>query len=352
MEAGSLVEAEGKDLIFLISQPRSGSTLLQRMLGAHPDVHTVSEPWLMLPPLSVLRAGSQSAEYDANLARQALTGFLEELPGGIGEYYEGVRQMYSYLYRSALDGSGKRWFLDKTPRYYHIIPEIHRTFPAASFIILLRNPLAVLCSVLAASVQGYWLNLHQSKSDLLEAPDLLLSGIQILGERVAVVHYEKLVGDPANVMTRICSRLGLVFSPNVLHYGREGPLTWPFGDQKTVHQLTEPDPAMATAWQSMLQDSQVWRLTHDYLQWLGKERVEAMGYPYAVLKKLVAAHQPGRVRLASTYSLSWLLAKGKHDRAVWVRGLVWAREQIRTRGMLGALSELPQEVRRALSEFE
>ena len=35
-------------LVFLLSLPRSGSTLLQRLLAAHPQVHTVAEPWLML----------------------------------------------------------------------------------------------------------------------------------------------------------------------------------------------------------------------------------------------------------------------------------------------------------------
>jgi len=34
----------GENLVFLVSLPRSGSTLLQRILSNHPDVHTVAEP--------------------------------------------------------------------------------------------------------------------------------------------------------------------------------------------------------------------------------------------------------------------------------------------------------------------
>ncbi|MFV1990599.1 MAG: sulfotransferase, partial [Acidimicrobiales bacterium] len=40
---------------FLLSLPRSGSTLLQRLLGAHSMVATVAEPWLLIPPLYALR---------------------------------------------------------------------------------------------------------------------------------------------------------------------------------------------------------------------------------------------------------------------------------------------------------
>ncbi|WP_189477523.1 sulfotransferase [Halioglobus pacificus] len=39
---------EQTELIFLISQPRSGSTLTQRLIATHEEVFTRSEPWLML----------------------------------------------------------------------------------------------------------------------------------------------------------------------------------------------------------------------------------------------------------------------------------------------------------------
>ena len=41
----------GENLIFIISQPRSGSTLLQRMLSGNKDIKASAETWLMLHPL-------------------------------------------------------------------------------------------------------------------------------------------------------------------------------------------------------------------------------------------------------------------------------------------------------------
>ena len=46
----------GENLIFIISQPRSGSTLLQRMLSGNKDIKTSAETWLMLHPLYAVRS--------------------------------------------------------------------------------------------------------------------------------------------------------------------------------------------------------------------------------------------------------------------------------------------------------
>ena len=183
-------------LIFLISQPRAGSTMLQRILAGHGDVQTLSEPWLMLHPFYALRQAGYEAEYNAGVARGAVLDFLQSLPRGEQDYLEGLRRMYLYLYDRALAGSGKHFFLDKTPRYYFVIPELLRTFPEAHFIILLRNPLGVLNSVLSTRVRENWYALHKFKHDLLRAPQLILAGLEQLGDKAIVVHYEQLLQDP------------------------------------------------------------------------------------------------------------------------------------------------------------
>ena len=42
--------------IFLLSLPRSGSTLLHRMLASHPQVATLPEPWVPMPLFEKLHA--------------------------------------------------------------------------------------------------------------------------------------------------------------------------------------------------------------------------------------------------------------------------------------------------------
>jgi len=299
----------GERLIFMISQPRSGSTMLQRMLGCHPDVHTVSEPWLMLHPFYACRDGYQ-ADYDADTARTALNHFVQGIKRSGGSqdvYLQGVRRMYSYLYDCALSGSNKKYFLDKTPRYYLIIPQILKTFPKAKFIILIRNPLAVLTSILKTWKKENWFSIQQHSHDLMRAPELILDGINQLGPKAAVVHYEQLTRDPARVLQGVCQHLQLEFHPQMVDYGRHGQAAWPLGDPQTVYQHSRPAAHYADRWLTSIQDPQVWRLAKDYLGALGPTLIHRLGYSYADLERSLGANQPGRTKF--TVSLSWLLAK-------------------------------------------
>ena len=40
--------------VFVMATPRSGSTLLQRVLTTYDEVGSTAEPWVLLPPLLAL----------------------------------------------------------------------------------------------------------------------------------------------------------------------------------------------------------------------------------------------------------------------------------------------------------
>lgn len=346
------IGSQGDNLIFLISQPRSGSTLVQRVLAVHPDIYTMSEPWLMLHPLYALRPEGYRAEYNEDLAGSALRGFLQTIPRGDDEYIKGVQRMYSYLYESALAGSGKRYFLDKTPRYYLIIPELYRTFPKARYIILFRNPLAVLCSVLKTWVKEDWFSLSGAKNDLIRAPRLLLEGVELLGKGVGVVHYERLVENPEGEVRRICDSLGLDFVPEMIEYGRLNLPRWSFGDSELIYQHAQPATENIQKWVKMLADPQVWRLANDYLRLLGREIVEQIGYPYEELRQLLEAHRPRRVSPRLTFPLAWLLNEPVKGPNRWMCGVSALVMLLRTRGVRGTAVAVMRGVAYALSSPE
>lgn len=276
----------GQNLIFLISQPRAGSTLLQRMLGAHPDVHTTSEPWIALHPVMALRDGGMSAVYDHGLARSATLDFLSGLPHGEATYVDAVRQMLLVLYDAALDSSGKRVFLDKTPRYYFIVSELARIFPGARFVLLIRNPLAVLSSILetwvrtpsASGLNGFW-------HDLLTAPRHLVDGAVALGGAATVVRYESLVRTPDVEMRRLCDRLGIAFLPEMVEYGSDADAArWALGDQGLVYDERWPVGGRVDRWSEVLRRFPNWHaLGHVYLECLGASLCHRLGYETTAL---------------------------------------------------------------------
>ncbi len=304
-------DSQRPNLIFLISQPRAGSTMTQKILGGHPEIFTVSEPWLLLHPFYALRDKGYEAEYSAQLANKALDSFLNLLPNGKVAYFEGISEMYGNLYQKALAQTGRSYFLDKTPRYYNIISELSQAFPEASFIILLRNPLAVLCSIISTWIipsNLYYLRLNLYRHDLLKAPKLLLQGIDLLGERCIVLHYEKLLQYPEQEISQLCERLGIEFLPSMLEFGVANADKWQLGDKKDPYKSVKPNIQNIEQWKVELENPQVWRLVNDYLKLLGSDMIQQMGYSYEQLRQcLDEYYPPHRFRLWNTIPLQWLL---------------------------------------------
>ncbi|MEB3211041.1 MAG: sulfotransferase [Leptolyngbyaceae bacterium] len=331
----------GKNLIFLISQPRSGSTLLQQMLNKQPGIHTTAEPWTMLSSVYGLRESGHEAEYNAQSAWLAVNDFIQQLPNQRSTYIEGLRLMHTHLYNSALEGTGCSHFLDKTPRYYHIIPELYEIFPEATFIFLLRNPLAVACSVMDTWIKGKWFKVYKYRSDLLDAPHRLVEGIQLLGDRSLIVNYEQLLLEPETVIDDITQRLNLPSStenlrsstvkpihPNILHssvlakrmgYSMNSPSpvvetpvpTTGFGykDQKLLFLHGTPDKKNMNKWVRHLEHPQKWRLLNDYYNALGDDTIRSLGTNPEEIKTLLDAYRPFLIRRMLTVSLNWAAKK-------------------------------------------
>ncbi len=322
--SGRPVGLQGENLIYLISQPRAGSTLLQRILATSHDIHTLSEPYLMLHPLYALRSSGYTAEYYEKLAREATVAFLDSIPGGEAAYVDGIRRMYSHLYGLALEQSGKRYFLDKTPPYYFIIPELAGIFPDARYIILLRNPLAVLSSIMMKWLDRDWLRIRDFGSALLRAPRLLLDGIDHVGSRCLVVHYEKLVEDPETQVSRMCAWLNIGYCPAMVDYGHANLPRWTLGDSSEIYLHHRPMGQNATKWIQSLEHPQFWRYSHDYLHALGKPVVEQMGYSFDGLNQVLEEHRPSNLRLWRTVPLSLAVEETsgvkRSVRNIWISG--------------------------------
>jgi len=277
----------GANLIFVISLPRSGSTLLQRILGVHCDVLTVPEPWIMLHPLYALKREGIETEYEAFQARQALDDFLGHTAHGEETYIEAIRMMTSMLYGSVFKDKRKRFFIDKTPRYFHIIPELRQVFPNAKFVILLRNPIAVLSSVMETwfnNQPGLFLKSY-NRLDMVKGPGLLLDGIRILDDKAIVVRYEDLVTDPENHVRKLSEKLGLTFNLQMLDYSNSPQPQGRFGDQTSVLEHSAPVSDSVEKWRTSLSTKELANFAHKYLNSLGSEIVTKLGYDFEALKR-------------------------------------------------------------------
>ncbi len=301
----------GSNLAFLISTPRSGSTLLQQILAGHPDIHSLPEPWLMLNPCHSRRGSVLTSDYEPKLTSQALDGFLSQISGGDAVFTDAVRAMSDRLYNAALVGSGKRIFLDKTPRYFHILPELREIYPAARYVFLLRHPLAVLSSCLNTWFDGDVETFTQNKNmiDCFEGPRRIFDTISALGDAAVRISYERLVADPSAEIERLCGRIGIGFDASIIDYGASTMPNSQFGDQTNLLNFDRPVTNFTECWHEHMRDPEIAGLALKLLDHLGEAVFRGLGYDFDEASSIVATAIA--TREADTQSADQLTVNGE-----------------------------------------
>ncbi|HJP18766.1 MAG: hypothetical protein CMD96_06050 [Gammaproteobacteria bacterium] len=288
-----MIASNGENLIFLISQPRAGSTLLQLMLSGHADIATTSEPWIALHPIYALRTSGIDTMYDSKLAHLALLDFLKQSGMDISFYKKQVASFLLSLYKQAIEYQKKKFFLDKTPHYCQIIPELVEIFPKAKFIILFRNPLAVLNSILKTWVKDDITHLGSYENHLMDAPRKLVDFTKEYPERCLKVKYEELVTMPEIVLKDICSFLDISYSDRMLEYDNRYNAEWKFGDQVGVSKTSRPIVESLDKWKKGYTSPQERLFALSYLKSLGPELIKVMGYDFNEIKSSINAPEVG-----------------------------------------------------------
>ncbi|MEZ5684119.1 MAG: sulfotransferase, partial [Novosphingobium sp.] len=124
---------EGRMPAFVVGSPRSGTTLLDTLLGGHPDVVVAEE----LP------------------MRERIE---EEFPGlessTDNDRVEAARRRYFEIAELACGPIGERLLVDKHPLHTATIPLLDRLFPGAPIVLVERHPCAVTLSCFTTPFQS------------------------------------------------------------------------------------------------------------------------------------------------------------------------------------------------------
>jgi hypothetical protein len=261
--------------IFLFSLPRTGSTLVQRVLATHPEVDTVSEPWLLLPLLYGLREEGARAEYWHVTAAQAIGDFTRELPNGRDDYLDEVRRLALNLYGKAAQ-PGATYFIDKTPHYHLIAGQLIQLFPDARFIFLWRDPLSVVSSLIDSLRGGRWEPEH-FRIDLRNGLTNLTDAFERNAGRCCAVRYEDLLGQEPG-WERLFDYLDLTFRPDLVGNFAEVQLKGRYGDRAGLRRYSSFSDEPLGKWQHALRGAVRRDWMRRYLIEIGEHRLAVMGY--------------------------------------------------------------------------
>jgi len=262
--------------IFLLSLPRSGSTLTQRVLATHPKIATESEPWVLLPLYAALEPGLCQARYSQETLEKAIADFCNVLPDGRNGYHAAVRAFAMTLYSGIAEKQGAIFFLDKTPRYHLIAHHLLDAFPEARFIILWRNPLATIGSRIH-SFGGVW-RLQNYQVDLFDGLVNLVRVREAYADRILAIRFEDMVSEPERVFKVVFEHIGLDFRSECLRSFSGVLLKGQMGDKTGLQEYKTFSLNPLDKWKSTLASPVRRAWCRHYLKWLGERRLKVMGY--------------------------------------------------------------------------
>jgi hypothetical protein len=211
--------------IFIVGAPRSGTTLLARMLDSHSRIAIYHEtqyyPLLRadLHRYGDLRRPRNLERFVADVRELALCLHGVKLPAAhdliksLGEpTFEGVLDALLRLHARA---QGKIRYGEKTPRHHAYLGEILRGLPRSSVIFLIRDPRDTVLSMR----QAFRMTLSGAVRVYREA----FASYQQFCRCVHTVRYEDLVRDPEATTTAACAYLGERFEPEMLRFFERVP---------------------------------------------------------------------------------------------------------------------------------
>lgn len=262
--------------IFLISLPRSGSTLLQRMLTVNPEIHSVSEPWLILPLAYMCREEGILTTYSQKFAFYAIQDFIDTLPNGKKDFSVALKDFITSLYLQTQPKKSVKYFLDKTPRYYLIIAFLAEVFPDAKFIFLFRNPLEVLSSILTTWFENRFF-IYRHYVDLYYGPQAMFKGFDLLKNKSVSINYVDLVNSPEKELQKICSYLQISFDPEMLIDYKNIIFRGRMGDQTGLNEHGSISTIPRAKWKTSLNTLYRKHFSKRYIKGLGDDTLNAFG---------------------------------------------------------------------------
>lgn len=262
--------------LYLFSLPRSGSTLIQRTLGAHYQIATTSEPWILLPYLYTMRDKGIYAEYAHNRAVVAIEDFCREFPKGKDDYLDEMRDFILRLYSKAAHNNAK-YFLDKTPRYHLVVEDVIHLFPQGKFIFLWRNPLAIVASIMETWANGKWIT-YMFNVDLFDGLSNLVAAYEKHASQALALRYEDWIANPEHEIQRVFAYLDLSFDPEQLSILNNVQLRGRMGDPLGTKGFQTISKEPLEKWKHTLANPFRKAWCRRYLQWIGEKRLSVMGY--------------------------------------------------------------------------
>lgn len=197
--------------IFVVGMPRSGTTLVDRILSSHAGVHSAGE--LDSLPLAVKRMARTPTRDVVDAATLGAVAGMDWAALG-REYVASVRSLIGDVPR----------FVDKLPHNFLYAGHIARALPHARIVCLRRDPMDTCLAnfrqlfELSTPNYDYSFDLLDTGRYYLMFDRLMAHWQEVLPGRVHELHYEDLLRDQEDQTRRLLAFCGLDWDPACLAF--------------------------------------------------------------------------------------------------------------------------------------
>jgi len=251
--------------VFVVGMPRSGTTLLSSLLDAHPDLviapetHYFTRCWTGEPIRThddadrmLNRLDQQPGVHDMDLSDEEWDTIRGRVQAHGTPTHGDVLRVLLETFASRMEAPA--WG-EKTPDHLRFVPEMHRQFPEAVFVAIIRDPRDVILSL-----KG----LPWSRNTLPEQAwtwrryaARTVQYHQDYADRFFGLRYEDLITNPGGTLRELCAFLGMPFRASMLELEEQAARPFDAGrepwKQKSGRQI---DASNREKWRTQMPESE------------------------------------------------------------------------------------------------
>ena len=223
--------------VFIVGQPRTGTTLLDRMLDAHPSVASAGELRHFGFAVRQVTGSNELRQFSPGLMRQAAEADFTAIGDAYVDITSGLRLDSPHI-------------IDKLPSNYLYLPLILAALPNARIIHVRRNPLDTCLAIfkqLFADAYLYSYDFGELARHYQRYRSLMDTWRTRFGDRFVEIDYEALVSEPEESLRPILQFIGLSWNDACLEYfSRDSSVT-----TASAHQVREaPHQRSVNHWEN------------------------------------------------------------------------------------------------------
>ncbi len=196
--------------IFIVGMPRTGTTLLERILSSHSQVTSIGE----------------FPDFPIEMTEQARAKLLEMAPQNANILEASLRMNFAdvgrrYMVSAKQLAKGSRYFVDKLPHNFLYCGFIRKALPNARIIHLVRNPMDTCYAIYKThfnQVYSFSCNLEELADYYIAYRKLMDHWHQVMPGQILDLAYEDIVNNPEVEARRALDWCGLGWESAVLDF--------------------------------------------------------------------------------------------------------------------------------------